>query len=196
MNRDDWNRRYAERQLLWSEGPNRLLAAEAATLASGRALDVACGEGRNAIWLAERGWRVTAVDFAEVALDKARRLADARGVELELVLADLVDWRPPRLAYDLVVVLYLQLPRAERQLVLGRAAAAVAPGGTALLLGHDARNLDEGHGGPGDPAVLWTAAAVASELRGLEVERAETVLREVEGADRPALDTLVRARRL
>ena len=196
MNRDDWNRRYAERQLLWSEGPNRLLAAEAATLASGRALDVACGEGRNAIWLAERGWKVTAVDFAEVALDKARRLADARGVELELVLADLVDWRPPRLAYDLVVVLYLQLPRAERQLVLGRAAAAVAPGGTALLLGHDSRNLDEGHGGPGDPTVLWTAAAVASELRGLEVERAETVLREVEGADRPALDTLVRARRL
>ena len=196
MNRDDWNRRYAERQLLWSEGPNRLLAAEAAALAPGRALDLACGEGRNAIWLAERGWKVTAVDFAEVALDKARRLADARGVELELVLADLVDWRPPRLAYDLVVVLYLQLPRAERQLVLGRAAAAVAPGGTALLLGHDARNLDEGHGGPGDPTVLWTAAAVASELRGLEVERAETVLREVEGADRPALDTLVRARRL
>ena len=182
MNRDDWNRRYAERQLLWSEGPNRLLAAEAATLASGRALDVACGEGRNAIWLAERGWKVTAVDFAEVAL--------------ELVLAELVDWRPPRLAYDLVVVLYVQLPRAERQLVLGRAAAAVAPGGTALLLGHDSRNLDEGHGGPSDPAVLWTAAAVASELRGLEVERAETVLREVEGADRPALDTLVRARRL
>ena len=70
MDADGWNRRYAEKELVWSAGPNRFLAAEAADLAPGRALDLACGEGRNALWLAEQGWRVTAVDFSGVAVEK------------------------------------------------------------------------------------------------------------------------------
>jgi 2-polyprenyl-3-methyl-5-hydroxy-6-metoxy-1,4-benzoquinol methylase len=108
--REDWNARYAQKELLWTAEPNRLLAAEVASLEPGRALDVACGEGRNAVWLAERGWRVTGVDFADVALTKAAELAAARGVEVEWVPADVLEYEPPARSFDLVVVLYLQLP--------------------------------------------------------------------------------------
>src|SRR6476646_8725770 len=87
--REDWNARYAQKELVWSAEPNRLFAAEVGGLPPGRALDLACGEGRNAVWLAGRGWRVTGVDFSGVALAKARRLADRAGVALDLVQADL-----------------------------------------------------------------------------------------------------------
>ena len=195
MKRERWNERYAEEELLWSAGPNRVLAAETTELEPGRALDLACGEGRNAIWLAERGWRVTAVDFAEVALAKAARIASERGLEVDFVHADLLAWTPPKESFELVCLLYLQLPAAERKLVLGRAARAVAPGGTFLLVAHDLTNLTEGHGGPDNPDVLLTPDDVAAELPGLEIERAERILRDVAGAERPAIDALVRARR-
>lgn len=195
MRRDDWNRRYADTGLLWTATPNRFLVAEVAGLAPGRALDLACGEGRNAVWLAQRGWDVVGVDFADVALAKAERLAADRGVALELVHADLLDYEPEPLAFDLVCVLYLQLPAQQRRLVLGRAAAAVAPGGTFLLVGHDSTNLEHGHGGPSDAHVLFTPEDVAAELPGLELVKAERVLRPVDGAERPAIDALVRARR-
>ena len=195
MKRERWNERYADEELLWSAGPNRVLAAETADLDPGRALDLACGEGRNAIWLAQRGWRVTAVDFAEVALAKAARIAAAGEVEIDFVHADLLAWTPPEESFELVFVLYLQLPADERRLVLGRAAAAVASGGTFLLVAHDLTNLTEGYGGPDNPDVLLTPEDVADELPGLEIERAERILRDVEGAARPAIDALVRARR-
>jgi SAM-dependent methyltransferase len=195
VKRERWNERYADEELLWSAGPNRVLAAETADLDPGRALDLACGEGRNAIWLAQRGWRVTGVDFAEVALAKAARIAADREVEVDFVHADLLAWTPPEESFELVFVLYLQLPADERRLVLGRAAAAVASGGTFLLVAHDLTNLTEGYGGPDNPDVLLTPADVADELPGLEIERAERILRDVEGAERPAIDALVRARR-
>lgn len=194
MNRDAWNRRYAERELVWSAGPNRFLVEEASGLAPGRALDLACGEGRNALWLAEQGWQVTGVDYSDVAIEKGRRLARERGLTVQLVCADLLAWEPDGEA-DLVCVLYLQLPADERRAVLAKAARAVAPGGTFLLVGHDLLNLTEGHGGPSDASVLVTPDDVADELPGLEVERAARVLRDVDGAERPAIDTLVRARR-
>jgi SAM-dependent methyltransferase len=195
MKRSDWNERYEATELLWSAGPNRFLVAETEGLTAGRALDLACGEGRNAIWLAERGWHVTAVDYSDVALARASRIAATRGVSLELINADLLDWEPDRGAFDLVCVLYLQLPAGERQRVLAAAAHAVATGGTFLLVGHDLTNLADGHGGPSDPAVLLTPEDVAAELPGLTVEKAERVYRDVDGAPRPAVDTLVRARR-
>jgi SAM-dependent methyltransferase len=195
VKRDRWNRKYDSEELLWSETPNRFLVAEAEGLPAGRALDLACGEGRNAIWLAGRGWAVTAVDFAEIALAKAARRAEEGGVQVELVNADLLDWVPDERAFDLVLVFYLQLPAAELRTVLGRAAAAVAPGGTFLLVGHDLRNLAEGHGGPSEPAVLYTPDDVVAALPELEIEKAERVFRPVEGAERPAIDALVRATR-
>ena len=194
--REDWNERYAQKELVWTAEPNRRFAAEVEGLEPGRALDLACGEGRNAVWLAERGWRVTGVDFADVALAKARRLAAARGVEVEWVDADVRVWEPPAGAFDLVVLLYLQLPAHERRAVHGRAAAAVARGGTLLVVAHHATNPAEGYGGPKDPAVLFTEDDVAAEVPGLEVVRAERVRRPVatpDGGEEVALDVLVRA---
>ena len=126
--REDWNARYAAKELVWTAEPNRLFASEVEALEPGRALDLACGEGRNAVWLADKGWRVTAVDFSDVALAKAERLAASRGVEIEWVLADVLDYEPERRAFDLVAQLYLQLPHDELVQANRSAADAVAPG--------------------------------------------------------------------
>jgi SAM-dependent methyltransferase len=197
VEREDWNVKHGEAGPLFGVEPNRFLVAEVEALEPGRALDLACGAGRNAVWLAERGWAVTGADFSDVALGNARGLAAERGVDVEWVQADLRDWEPPPRAFELVAVLYLQLPAAELQPVLGRAADAVAPGGTLLVVGHDLQNLNGGHGGPQDPRVLFTPEDVVAELAGLEVEKAERVLRPVETDDgeAQAIDALIRARR-
>ena len=195
MDRDDWNARYSGAELLWKAEPNRFLVEEIAGLQPGRALDVACGEGRNAVWLAGRGWRVTGVDFSDVALSKAGRLADDRGASVDWINADLADWDPPEGAFDLVIVFYLQLPEAERHRVYGRMAGRLVSGGTMLVVGHDSENLTGGYGGPQDPRFLFSAQDVAGDLAGLNIVKAEQVRRTVdtEGGVRTALDALVRA---
>ena len=193
MKREDWDRRYSGAENLWSAKPNRFLVAEVAELAPGRALDLACGEGQNAIWLASLGWRVRGVDYSEVAIAKARARAARDGVEVEFLCEDLVEHEPEPAAFDLVLLLYLHFSAAERRLVLERAAGALAPGGTLVLIGHDLLNLTEGVGGPSDPTLLFTPADIAAELPGLEIEKAERVLRDVAGEERPAIDALVRA---
>jgi SAM-dependent methyltransferase len=197
MDASEWDARYSAAESLWSFEPNRFLVAEVADLPPGTALDLACGEGRNAVWLAERGWTVTAVDFSPVAVDRGRHLADARGVEVNYVLDDVVAHRPDEGAFDLVLILYLHLPADELTPVLRAAAEAVATGGTLLLVGHDRDNLEHGYGGPQDPALLWDAAGLVATLDGLEVEKAGQVRRPVETEDgeQVAIDTLVRARR-
>jgi len=196
--REDWNARYAQKELLWTAQPNRLFAAEVEGIEPGRALDVACGEGRNAVWLAELGWQVTGIDFSDVALGKAAELARARGVEVEWVAADVLVHEPAPGAFDLVAVLYLQLPHDELARALRRAARAVAPGGALIVLGHDTRNLTDGYGGPRDPSVLFTPADVVASLDDLVVERAETVERTVtlDDGEAVALDVFVRAARV
>jgi len=192
---DDWDRKYAAQELLWSAEPNRFVAEELAALAPGRAVDLACGEGRNAIWLARHGWRVTAVDFSEVALGKGRAIAERHGVTVDWVRADLLDdvALPPE--QDLVVIAYLQLPADQLATVLAAAASALAPGGTLFVVGHDLSNLTDGVGGPQSPEVLYTPDAVVAGLPGLDVVRAERVTRPVDTPDgvRHAIDTLVRA---
>ncbi len=199
MDSEGWDRRYADRKLIWTAEPNRFLVAEAEALAPGRVIDLACGEGRNAIWLAERGWQAVGVDFSEVGLEKARALAAARGVSADWFAADLLDYRPDQRAFDLVLVFYLQVTAEQRRPIVRAAADAVAPGGTFLLVAHDSANPRDGHGGPQNPAVLYTAQDVVADLDGgdLRIERAERVDRPVQTPDgeRVALDALVRARR-
>ncbi|MED7953903.1 class I SAM-dependent methyltransferase [Kitasatospora sp. NPDC058201] len=191
-----WDDRYAASELVWGTEPNRWVVRELAGLAPGRALDLAAGEGRNSIWLAGRGWEVTGLDFSTVALGRAERLTAALPDEV----ADRLTWRhgdartfeAPTGGYDLVVVAYLQLPAEERRTALRRAAAAVAPGGTLLVVGHDSTNLTEGVGGPRDPEVLFTPGDVLTDLvgAGLHTVRAERVRRAVaaEGGHRLATD--------
>jgi SAM-dependent methyltransferase len=194
VRREDWDRRYAGVENLWSAKPNRFLVAEVEGLAPGRALDLACGEGQNAIWLAEAGWRVVGVDYSSVAIAKARARAARDGVDATFAEADLVEYELDPSAYDLVLMLYLHLPAEEHRLVLARAARSLAPRGTLVLLGHDLLNATEGVGGPSDASLLYTPD-IAGELPDLEIEKAERVFRDVAGADRPAIDCLVRARR-
>jgi SAM-dependent methyltransferase len=195
--REDWNARYSQRELVWTAEPNRLFAAEVADLDPGRALDVACGEGRNAVWLAERGWGVTGVDFSEVALAKAAELARRRGVEVDWVCADVLEHEPAPCAFDLVAVVYLQLPADELGQALRLAADGVATGGTLFVLGHDTTNLTDGYGGPRDVSVLFTPDDVVGLLEGFEIDRAERVRRTVvlDDGEATAVDALVRARR-
>jgi 2-polyprenyl-3-methyl-5-hydroxy-6-metoxy-1,4-benzoquinol methylase len=195
VRREDWDARYAAVENLWAAKPNRFLVAEVADLEPGRALDLACGEGQNAIWLATLGWQVTGVDYSEVAIAKARGRAERDGVDAEFVCADLVTYKPGSSAFDLVVVLYLHIPSRERRVVLDRAAAALALGGTFLLVGHDTLNMTEGVGGPSDPDIHFTPDEIAAELPDLEIVKAERVLRDVRGQERDAIDALVRARR-
>ena len=195
MDSADWDRRYSATGLLWTASPNRFVVAELAGLPPGRALDLGCGEGRNAIWLAERGWQVSAVDFSPVGLDKARRLAGERGVTVNWVSADLRDYQPRPGAFDLVLLAYLHLPPRNWWTVLHSARDTLAPGGTLLVVGHDVANIAEGVGGPQDPAVLYTPQSVAAELSGLDIRRADRVRRPVQTdtGPREAIDTLVRA---
>jgi SAM-dependent methyltransferase len=198
VTRAEWDRRYGGKEFLWTAEPNRFVATELSDLPPGRALDLGAGEGRNAVWLAERGWQVTAVDFSTAGLAKGRRLAAGHGVAVDWVLADLRDYQPPEAAFQLVLIAYLHLQPADRAAVLHRAATALAPGGTLLVIGHDLDNLAQGAGGPQDPALLYTPAAIVDELPGLTVERAARVRRPVSTAEgtREAIDTLVRATRL
>jgi SAM-dependent methyltransferase len=195
VKREDWDARYAAVESLWAAKPNRFLVAEVGDLEPGRALDLACGEGQNAIWLATLGWRVTGVDYSEVAIAKARARAERDRVVVDFVCADLVTYEPEAQAFDLVFVLYLHIPSSQRAAVHANAASAVAPDGTFVLLGHDLTNLTDGIGGPSDPDILYTANEIATELTGLEIEKATVVLRDVAGQDRDAIDTIVRARR-
>jgi SAM-dependent methyltransferase len=195
VQREDWNRRYSAVENLWAAKPNRFLVAEVSELTPGRALDLASGEGQNAIWLASLGWEVTGIDYSEVAIAKARARAEREGVEARFVCADLVSYVPERAAFDLVLLLYLHIPPDERRTVLARAAEALAPGGTLLLIGHDLTNMTEGVGGPSDPSIHVTPDEIAAELPGLEIEKAERVLRDVAGEERDAIDALVRARK-
>ena len=197
MDSEGWDRRYADTELVWSAEPNRFVAAETADLPPGRALDLACGEGRNAVWLAERGWDVTGVDFSQAGLDKAARLAEQRGVRAHWVRADLREYAAPPQAFDLVVVVYLQVVAPVRRAIHEQAARAVAAGGLLLVVGHDASNPEHGYGGPQDPAVLFTAQEVAADVPELEIERAEQVLRPVRSPSGPmtAIDALVCARK-
>ncbi|MFI5494023.1 class I SAM-dependent methyltransferase [Actinoplanes sp. NPDC051859] len=132
----DWDNRYAEREQLWSGRPNGALVAATDGVAPGRVLDVGCGEGADAVWLAARGWDVTALDVSGVALNRAAGHARDAGVSVRWVHAELVGAPVPPASYDLVSAQYPALLRtpdaaAERALL-----AAVAPGGTLLLVHH------------------------------------------------------------
>ena len=209
-----WDRRYASSERVWSAGPNETVASEVADLPPGRALDLGCGEGRHAIWLASQGWQVTAIDFSSIGIDRARILAKKSGVEVEWLVADVASYCPPAGGFDLVVISFLHTGAAERSKWLAAAVKALRPGGTLLYVGHDRSKVDHGpgrsendhghDGRPKDPATFPAAQDIARSLPGFIIEKsqlvernlgAETGHREAGAPPAAAFDTLVRARK-
>lgn len=197
MTQDSWNERYSERELVWAAAPNQFLVSEVSDMEPGTALDLGCGEGRNAVWLAEQGWDVTAVDFSEIGIGKGRDMAADRGVQVEWVVADLNEYEPATASFDLVIDFYVHLPPDQRRSLTTKVARAVAPGGTALIVGHDLTNLADGYGGPQDLAILHSPETIAPALAPLKVVKAERVRRIVENDEGrfEAIDSLVLATR-
>lgn len=158
----EWDRRYAEKDQLWSGRPNGALVAEVAGLAPGRVLDIGCGEGADAIWLASGGWDVTALEVSGVALERAAKHAQDAGQVVRWVHAGLVEAALPPASFDLVSAQYPALLRtpdstAERALI-----AAVAPGGVLLLVHHAGMQNQPAHDGGPDPAdYVWPSMVVA-----------------------------------
>jgi len=173
---DSWDERYAAHEHVWSITPNQFVERECSDLTPGRALDIACGEGRNAAWLSSLGWQVTGVDFSQVAIDKAR----ASAPEVSWVCADVTTWRPDS-SYDLAVLAYLHVTQDGRRAAVRLAYDSLEPGGTFLLVGHDSTNLTQGTGGPQDGSVLMTADDILDDLEGRDftVESAGRVARMV-----------------
>lgn len=196
MDSESWNQRYAGSDFVWSVTVNQFVERHLAELDPGRAVDLGAGEGRNAVWLAQRGWRVTAVDFSEVGLEKGRRLAAEHDVDVDFVCADATTWAPDG-PVDLVVLAYLQLDAHGRRAVLEHAASWLAPGGTVFVIAHDRTNVTDGYGGPPSAAVCYDVDESVSALAGLEIADARVVERTVTNDDgvHTALDTLIIASR-
>ena len=186
----DWDQRYAETRQ-WSEGPNAAIEQLLGPLPPGDAADLAAGEGRHALWLASLGWRVTAVDFSAVGLDRGRTRPGAERVNW--VTADVLDWSAPAGSLDLVLVAYLHLPADDMVGLLSRVPAWLRPGGHLLLLGHDVDNIAHGVGGPQDPSILHSVERLAPVAELLDVDRLEQVRRPTPAGE--ALDTLLWGRR-
>ncbi|HEX2404019.1 MAG TPA: class I SAM-dependent methyltransferase, partial [Acidimicrobiia bacterium] len=132
MDAADWDERYRGHEHLWSVTPNLFVADRLGGAPPGRGLDLAAGEGRNAIWLASLGWDMTAVDFSEVAVDKARAQSEA----VDFVVADVRTWEPEQ-GFDLVLIAYLHLTPPDYETVVRRVENWLSPGGELFLIGHD-----------------------------------------------------------
>ncbi|MBP3035309.1 class I SAM-dependent methyltransferase [Arthrobacter sp. zg-ZUI100] len=195
----DWDQRYAEMDKLWSGQPNGALVHEVSGLVPGRVLDVGCGEGADALWLAEQGWDVTALDVSKVALDRAVREADRRGLKVAWLHAGLVEAALPEASFDLVSAQYPALPatadKAAERALLG----AVAPGGVLLIVHHLPPTPEEARARGFDPADYVSVADVAALLDdNWQIEVDEIRPRHVTtgaGAHHTE-DVVVRARRL
>ncbi|NND75460.1 MAG: class I SAM-dependent methyltransferase [Ilumatobacter sp.] len=192
MDSENWNQRYAGSDYVWTVTANQFVEQHLCDLAPGTAIDLGAGEGRNAVWLAQRGWDVTAVDFSDVGLAKAKRLATEHHVHVEVVCADATTYEPEE-PVDLVVLAYLQIDATGRRTVLERAATWLRPGGTVFVIAHDRSNVTDGYGGPPAAAVCYSVGETVEALAGLTIERAEVAERTVVNDDgvHTALDTLV-----
>jgi SAM-dependent methyltransferase len=198
-----WDERYGSSPALWSGHVNAVVMTETEMLSPGTALDVGCGEGGDALWLAARGWRVDGVDVSQVALDRAARHAGEAGPEIDERLTwtrrDLLAWRPPEAAYDLVTVSFMHLPGGNRRLVYDALAGAVAVGGSFLVAAHSPLDIDVVPR-PHEPDLYFTAEELAAALD----DRWEVVTAEArprpgkhpDGYDVTLHDTVLRAQRL
>ncbi|MEV6096645.1 class I SAM-dependent methyltransferase [Nocardia sp. NPDC051981] len=219
MDAAEWDEHYANTELVWGAPPNATVVEQVfglerrAPVGGGigeprpdlpRVLDLGCGEGRNALWLATHGWRVDAVDFSQTGIDKGRTVASrlSRSVRgrIHWIHADVMQLDAAGITgpYELILLAFLHLPAADRRALLLRATEMLSPEGTLLVIGNDTLNLAEGYGGEQDPARTFTPADILADLSPAEpdirIRIADRVHRPTE--DRDAIDALVVATRL
>jgi SAM-dependent methyltransferase len=162
-----WDARYASADSIWSGNPNPHLL-DLVRARSGQALDVGCGEGADAVWLAARGFEVTAVDVSVIALRRGAERAQATGSDLAARITwqavDALSWEPAPAQFDVVSAQFMHLPRAEREALHRALANAVRPGGQLIVVGHHPSDHDTALGRPHFPHLLFTAEEVAAGL--------------------------------
>ncbi len=190
MDSAEWDARYQAEPMLWGMEPNQFVHDRLVDVEPGVAIDLACGNGRNSVWLAGCGWKVTGVDISGVALEQAGQRSEQIGVAVDWVQADVRHWSPPE-PVDLVLVAYLHLPVAELIAVLARAGTLLTPQGRLLYVGHSRTNFTRGFGGPSDPAVLIEIAELAEAAQELRVRELAHLLRDTDAG--PAVDIILDA---
>lgn len=195
-----WEERYRSAPAVWSGRPNAQLVAEASDLPPGTALDVGSGEGADVRWLAARGWRVTGVDFSTVALERAAQHTAEFADRITWTHADVTTWTPEG-GFDLVSAQYMHLPLEPRVALFGRLAAAVVPGGTLLVVGHDASDLETTVHRPDVPGMFWSAQEIVDSLdpamwNVVVAQARPRVVHDGEGREVAIADLVVRAARL
>ena len=174
-----WDQRYAVDEYVYGKEPNDFLAEVGGGLSPGKVLCLAEGEGRNAVFLAGLGHAVTAVDASAVGLEKARKLATERGVEIAVRVADLADFAIAPQHWDGVVAIFCHLPPDLRRLVHRRIVTGLRPGGRFILEAYTPRQLQFKTGGPPTAELLMTLADLQAELNGLDFEIAEEIERDI-----------------
>ena len=183
-----WNDRYRESETVFGHEANQLLVDVVESFDRGSALDLGCGQGRNALWLAEQGFAVTGLDLSPVAIEQAQVRASELGLDATFETVDLLTWDPAGKEWDLVVLAYLHLPADMRRTVHAAAQRAMAPGGRIVVLAHHLENLSTGTSGPRHPDWLFTEEQLADDFSGLEIVRNEQVVRK--GVHGDALDVV------
>ncbi|MBI5494109.1 MAG: class I SAM-dependent methyltransferase [Deltaproteobacteria bacterium] len=177
--KEHWDLQYAQDGFAYGEAPNDFLAEVVGQLPPGRALFLAEGEGRNAVFLAGRGWEVTAMDLSEVGLGKARELAARRGTRLSTVQGDLATFELGNAQWDVMVAIWCHLPSALRREVNRRIVEALRPGGMFVMEAYTPEQLTYRTGGPPNADMLPTLAALRTELAPLRFLQAEEKVREI-----------------
>jgi SAM-dependent methyltransferase len=204
MDQAFWDERYGSTDALWSGNPNPQLLSEASDLGPGRALDVGCGEGADAIWLAERGWQVTALDISTVALERGAARAMEAGAEvaerITWLHADLASWIPGAESFDLVSIQFMHLPKDQREPLYRRLAESVAPGGTLLIVGHHPSDMQTTMPRPVVRDLFFTGSDLEADLDPVRWEIIVNAERERDATDPDGHtvtihDTVLRARR-
>jgi len=191
MNAEDWDRRYTEKQWRLDFRPTALVVDLVSTLRPGRVLELGAGEGRQAVWLAQEGWQVTAADFSKVGLERAHQRAQACGVQIDSLVVDVRDVEQIPGGFDLVLIAYMHPQPEDRAAVFAAVAQAVAPGGHLLVLGLDFTDPNAHRAGEVDEW-RFTPDHLRDAFPGIALERCERVTRAVptEHGIQQAVDTL------
>ncbi|MBK8012536.1 MAG: class I SAM-dependent methyltransferase [Deltaproteobacteria bacterium] len=180
MTREFWNERFGGDEYAYGTSPNTFLAEASGRIPPGRILCLAEGEGRNAVYLATKGYGVTAVDFSPVGLEKTERLARAHGVTVELIEADLTTYVLAQDAFTGIVSVYAHVPPEVRRRIHKEVTQALKLGGVFLLEGYSVAQLERSTGGPKDASLLLTVDEIRQELHPLEILIAREVVRDIQ----------------